>query len=167
MASALSDSGVNPLILPPAVAYPAAPARGLRLLLGAIWLWIVAVHAYWIGVAPAGDWRPWAALPVTLLASALAWRSRPLTQSGVLVWDGARWWWERPSSPVSGMVAVRLDTQSGLLLRFTADAGPSYWFWLRRADSPGRWLALRRAVHAGTGLAAAPDMADTPGTVLR
>ena len=75
-------------------------ARGLRRLLTAVWIWIVAVGVYWLGVAPAGDWRPWAALLVSLFVGALAWRSGPLTRSGVLVWDGARWWWERPSSPV-------------------------------------------------------------------
>ena len=167
MASALSDSGVNPLILPPAVEYPLARARGLRRLLAAIWLWIIAVDAYWLGVAPAGDWRPWAALIVSLSAGGLAWRSRPLTQAGVLAWDGARWWWERPSSPMAGRVAVRLDTQSGLLLRFIADTGAAYWFWLDRDADPARWLALRRAAHAETGLPLAPAAADTRGTVLR
>ena len=167
MASAQSDSGVNPLILPPAVAYPLAPARALRRLLALVWLWIVAVDAYWLGVAPAGDWRPWATLLVSLVVGALAWHSRPLTQSGVLAWDGARWWWERPSSSVPGRVAVRLDTQSGLLLHFLADTGATCWFWLDRSGNPARWLALRRAAHAAPGLPAVPDKAATSGAVLR
>lgn len=159
MATALSDSGVNPLVLPPAVSYPLAAPRGLRRLLILVWLLVLAVDGYWLLVAPTGDWRPWTGLLVSVVAGGWAWRAGPLVQSGMLVWDGASWWWEQTRGSAPGRIVVRLDVQSGLLLRFVADSGPSRWFWLNRHGSPGHWLALRRATHAVSANPAASALA--------
>lgn len=151
MATALSDSGVNPLVLPPAVAYPLAPPRSLRLFLLAVWGVAMVIHVYWLVVSPAGDWRPWAGGLAAAVAAGLAWRAGPLAQSGVLVWDGSAWCWEQAARSVAGRIVVRLDAQSVVLLRFVSDAGSNQWFWLDRNCSPGHWLALRRAVHGPVG----------------
>ena len=159
MATTLSDSGINPLALPPAVAYPLAAPQGLRRLSVLVWSLVVVVDGYWLAVAPTGDWRPWLGLLVSVGVGGLAWRAGPLVQSGRLVWDGAFWCWEQSSGSVGGRVVVRLDVQSGLLLWFIAESGPNRWFWLSRHSSPANWLALRRAAHAvsappfSTGLA--------------
>lgn len=151
MVTALPDSGTHSLVSPPAVDYPLARSRMLRLLVWWFWALAVAIDGYWLFVAPAGDWRPWAGATVTVCAGWLAWRSGPLTQSGVLAWDGAAWFWEHAGVQLQGRVGVRLDLQSGLLVRFFADAGSAHWFWLDRASRPGHWLALRRAVHGAAG----------------
>lgn len=156
MATALSDSAVNPLVLAPAVQYPLAPPRLLHRLTMLVWVLVFAVDGYWLAVAPAGDWRPLTGVLVSVLAAGLAWRAGPLVQSGVLIWDGAFWWWEHFSRTVAGRIVVRLDVQSGLLLRFHADYGPSQWFWLDRHSNPGQWLALRRAAYGVPVFSAAP-----------
>lgn len=146
MATAQSDSGSHALASPPAIDYPLARSRLLIALAGFVWTLAVVIDGYWLLVAPAGDWRPWAGAMVTACVAWLSWRSGPLTQSGVLIWDGAAWFWAHSAVRLAGRVAVRLDMQSGLLLRFVVDGGSSRWFWLEQASRPGDWLALRRAV---------------------
>ncbi len=167
MATALPDSGLHHAVLAPAVRYPLARPRGLHKLLLLCWGLAIAVDGYWLAVAPAGDWRPWLGLLAAVVAGALAWRAGPMAQAGVLVWDGALWWWERAPASVAGRVAVRLDVQSGLLLRFVADSGAACWFWLDRRSHPAHWLALRRAAYAAPAHdAASSSPADRNRTVI-
>ncbi len=152
----LSEPGAQPLAAPPAVEYPLSQPRLLRVLARFAWALVVVIDGYWLVVAPAGDWRPWAGTVVTACAGWLAWRVGPMTQSGMLAWDGAAWYWEYSGSRLPGQPLVHLDLQSGLLLRFSSDAGPAaHWLWLDRASRPGHWLALRRAVHGSVRRAVA------------
>jgi hypothetical protein len=141
------------------VEYPLVPSRLLRQLLVLLWGLVLAVDAYWLAVAPPGDWRPWVGVLLSVLAGGLAWRAGPLVQPGVLSWDGTVWWWERDSVPATGHIVVRLDLQSALLLRFVPDSGIRHWLWLEQSSRPGHWLALRRAAHAASG------RRDTPASV--
>lgn len=166
MAAALPDSTLHHAAQAPAVRYPLAQPRGLHKLLLLCWGLAVVVDGYWLAVAPAGDWRPWLGLLATAVAGALAWRAGPMVQAGVLVWDGAFWWWERAQEAVAGRVAVRLDVQSGLLLRFVADSGAPCWFWLGRHGNPAHWMALRRAVYAAPAHDGASSPADGNRTVV-
>ena len=119
----------------------------LRVLVRFAWSLVAAIDGYWLVVAPAGDWRPWAATVATACAAWLAWRKGPMTQSGMLAWDGTAWCWDGAGSLLRGHLQVRLDLQSVLLVRFFADSGSAHWLWLDHASRPGQWLALRRAVH--------------------
>ena len=147
MGSELSDSAANALGQAPAVTYPLSVPVFLRgLLLLALGL-AVCVDLAWITMASPGDWRPWGGLLATAGVAGWCWWQSPLTQSGRLSWDGATWWWDAVDAPQSGTIDMRLDTQSGLLIRFVTDAGACRWLWLAHTADPGRWLALRRAVH--------------------
>lgn len=160
MATALSNTGTNPLVCPPAVDYPLSEPRMLLRLLGLVWALALAIDVFWLFAAPADDWRPWAGLLVTFCAGAVAWRCGPLTQAGVLVWDGAAWFWERPALRLQGQPGVRLDVQSGMLVHFLSDTGATCWMWLDQTSRPDAWLALRRAAHAAAGRAAVTPAAE-------
>lgn len=151
MGAELSDSAPNPLGQAPAVAYPlSAPLFLLGMLLLALCL-AVCVDLAWITLASPGDWRPWVGLLTTAGIAGWCWLQSPLTLQGRLSWDGANWWWdavEAVNAPQRGTIDMRLDTQSGLLIRFAPDTGDCHWLWLGQAADPGRWLALRRAVYA-------------------
>jgi len=155
MATALSVTGTNPLVCPPAVDYPLSRPWMLLGTAGFVWGLVLAVHAYWLVAAAAHDWRPWVGLLIAAGAGVLAWRCRPLTQSGALVWDGAAWFWVRPAIQIQGRLGVRLDVQSGMLVQFQGESGAAHWFWLDRASRPSHWLALRRAAHAAVSRPAA------------
>ena len=148
MDSELSDSGPNPLAQAPAVIYPLSSPIALYGVLTLLLCLALSVDLAWLALARPGDWRPWAGVSATVLAAGCAWWKRPLTQAGRLAWDGVAWWWERDVAPLRGSIDLRLDTQSGLLIRFVADTGACRWFWLAQSSEPGLWLALRRAVHA-------------------
>lgn len=140
---------------PPAVDYPLGKSV---LLSGAWWFtWIcaMAIDLYWFWSVGPADWRPWLGLLLTVTAALLASRWRPLTQAGTLSWDGTEWWWQQPRDRLQGDLAVRLDTQSGLLVRFVSHAGATHWFWLERASRPEHWLGIRRAL-----IAACPQRGD-------
>ena len=92
-------------------------------------------------------WRAAAAAAFVLAAGLLAvfdWRRGA---GGTLAWDGATWRWASAGRSASGRVAVRLDLQHSLLIRF--DAPPvRQWLWLERKLQPGSWDDLRRAVYS-------------------
>lgn len=159
MGSELSDSTSNPLAQAPAVTYLLSGPLFLHGLLLTVLCLALCVDLAWIIMASAGDWRPWAGLSATAGIAGWCWWQCPLTQSGRLSWDGAHWWWDAVDAPQPGAIHVRLDTQSGLLVRFVTDTGACRWLWLAQTTDPGRWLALRRAVYADVrrrGVDAAP-----------
>lgn len=148
MGSDLPDSACNPLVQAPAVRYPLSSPIFLHRVGVLVICLALCVDLAWLAMATAGDWRPWAGLLVTAAAAGYGRWHRPLTQSGHLAWDGVAWWWEGSAGPHPGAVHLRLDIQSGLLVRFVVDSGASRWLWLAQSSEPGHWFALRRAIVA-------------------
>jgi len=147
------------MVHPPTVDYPLGYPALLYGMVWAIWLAVISIDLGWLLSANAGDWRPWCAILVTAVCGLFALRRRPLTRSGHLTWDTSEWWWDYQGRHLSGGIAVRLDIQSAMLVRFVSGDGVKHWFWLDRKSLPARWLALRRAVYA-----AGPMQADMPAT---
>jgi len=148
MGSELPDSASNPLVQAPAVRYPlSAPIFLYRALVLMLCL-ALCMDLAWLAMATPGDWRPWVGLLVTAGAAGYARWHFPLTQSGQLGWDGVAWWWEGSGDPQRGVVHLRMDIQSGLLVRFVVETGVSRWLWLAQSSEPGQWLAVRRAMVA-------------------
>lgn len=144
----LPDTGFNPQAHAPAVTYPLSRPRLLLGLLVLVLCLALCVDLAWLALGSVADWRPWVGLLATAGVAAWCVWQAPLTVSGSLCWDGHDWWWENAAGPQHGSIQARLDTQSGLLVRMALDAGASHWLWLSQASEPGRWLALRRAIHA-------------------
>lgn len=132
----------------PAVEFPVGPSRLPAAVAAAVWLCTAAVLVVWLLDAASITARHLLALTVALAVAALALRAWRRPGTGVLRWDGQDWWWEADGAQVRGAVALALDLQGCLLLSFDGSPGPRYWLWLERAAEPGRWNALRRAVHA-------------------
>jgi hypothetical protein len=127
----------------PSVTYPVGRSRLAGWLCLAAWLLGASVVALWAWQAGEPGWRQ--ALALAALAAAGLWSLRRWVQSpaGELAWDGRAWNWAG-----GGTVAVCLDLQSLVLLRWQGEAGSAQWLWLERSLSPGRWDALRRAVYS-------------------
>lgn len=72
---------------------------------------------------------------------------------GVLAWGGQEWTLEAlpHASAVAGTLAVHLDLQAHLWLRWQSSAGDAHWLWLERRSDSGRWSDLRRAVYSRAG----------------
>jgi hypothetical protein len=148
----------------PAVAVTACPdlARGLLRLLSGLAVGVTALWALQRGDGPAAT--------VTGLVVAgvawLLWRDRRASAQH-LRWDGVDWWLRRPTDggePRVGKVAVALDLDRWLLLRFRADgldglaAGPrTQWLALQRREHPAEWHALRCALYSPAVLPVAPE----------
>jgi hypothetical protein len=136
------------MVHPPSVDYPLAHPGFLSGMLWVIWLAVISIDLGWLLSANAADWRPWFGLVVTAVCGLFAFLRRPLTRSGSVTWDASEWWWDCQGRRLSGRIAVRLDIQSALLIRFVSGDGAGHWLWLDRKSLPARWLSLRRAVQA-------------------
>lgn len=140
----------------PTVDYPLGEARVLRNLILAVWLLVLLVDLAWLYQVQGEGWRVWLGLGSTLVIGLLARRDWPGAGRGSLRWDGANWCWQGEGQGRIGRLAVPLDLQSALLVRWSPVAGgrPA-WFWLDCAADPSGWLDLRRALfaapHAGHG----------------
>ena len=83
----------------------------------------------------------------------LAWRFWANGVCGVLAWNGQEWILEAlpHTSAVAGTLAVHLDLQAHLWLRWQSSAGGAHWLWLEQRSARGRWSDLRRAVYSRAG----------------
>jgi toxin CptA len=131
----------------PSVSYPVGRSRlAAGLLLMAWLLGTVAVTLWWVEVRALG-WQRGASVVLVLAAglwAAWSWWRAP---AGALSWDGENWCWAAAGQGGAGVVAVGLDLQHWLLLRWTG-AGVPRWLWLERARHVERWDDLRRAVYS-------------------
>ena len=148
----------------PAVAVTACPglARAvLRLLSGLA----VGVTALW--ALQRGDGL--AATITSLVVAGVAcllWRDRRASAQ-CLKWDGVDWWLAEPvdaAEPRAGKVAVALDLDRWLLLRFRADRlevpapGPrTRWLALQRHEHPAEGHALRCALYSPAASSSASE----------
>ena len=137
----------------PSVSYPVGRCRFAGGLMLAAWLAGALAIAAWVGALPASGARQAfgaATLLVAGLAAGASWRRQP---SGLLAWDGAGWRWADGSGERAGRVAVALDLQSWLLLRWQGESSGGLWLWLERGREPQAWNALRRAVYSRARIA--------------
>ena len=116
---------------------------GGRLLL-AVWAAGAATWLLWL--AQAGwSWRTAAGAATVLAcgaAAGVAWRRQG---AGLLHWDGRAWSLDG-NGP--GQLAVALDLQGLLLVRWDGPAGRR-WLWLERGRAqPHGWADVRRAVYS-------------------
>ncbi|UFS56355.1 hypothetical protein LN050_00135 [Comamonadaceae bacterium M7527] len=125
--------GVLQLLLLVATAHASQPAAGQR------WPWVLA----------AGVLLLW------LLANALVGAKVKQQVVCYLAWQylGREAVWQLQTREYSEPVplastAVALDMGFCALVRVSCLQGGSQWLWLFERDSPGRWLAMRRALMA-------------------
>ena len=87
----------------------------------------------------------------------LAWRFWTSGVRSVLAWNGQEWTLEAMphASAVAGTLAVHLDLQAHLWLRWQSGAGDVHWLWLEQRSAPERWGDMRRAVYSRAGTPAA------------
>jgi toxin CptA len=139
----------------PAVSFPVGRSRFQVMFLGGAWLLGIAVCAYWAADVEVADWRQATTLAVLLVGGlCAAWQIKQSPQ-GALKWEGQHWVLQLASNPPvtappqaqAGDVALHVDLQFFMLLRFQNLARRTYWLWLDRSAPQTRWLALRRAVH--------------------
>jgi hypothetical protein len=132
----------------PAVHVAVSPPAAARLAVALLAALAAAAPAAWLA-AHAGLDAAWGLLalpPGALLGHRLG-------PSGMaeLAWDGSRWHCD--GQP--GRLAVHLDLQAWLLLRWTPDAGGRARWLLPHRDGAGpHWTALRVALFAGRPAAA-------------
>ena len=84
---------------------------------------------------------------------------------GWLDWSGQAWHWvaaqvDSTASSVpstasvmaqadqEGLLSVRFDGQSCLLVYWRSSAAPSRWLWLEQSSAPEHWHDVRRAVYS-------------------
>ena len=91
-----------------------------------------------------------------LVGCILVWRFWANGVRGVLAWNGQEWTLEvlPHASAVAGTLAVHLDLQSHLWLRWQSNAGDAHWLWLEQRSARGRWSDVRRAVYSRAGTTA-------------
>ncbi len=150
----------------PAVSYPVKRSHIHLLVLTSLWLMAALAWLVWVLEPRVPGWRHGLGMFALLCTGVYAgvdwWRS-PV---GQLCWDRSRWQWMEarrggvPSDQplvVDGSIAVKLDFQFLVLLRFVPQTGQSApgispfamkWMWLERSWSRGHWVALRRALYA-------------------
>ena len=132
----------------PQVFYPLGRPRWLE-----AWLALLGVCILALMVAVAWS-QPGLLLTVIMgglqgLAVWLTWRARSEPGSNLL-WDGECWHLQG-QRPVRGQLAVALDLQRALLLRWTSpcsasDPDPS-WLWVEQHADPVIWKDVRRAIY--------------------
>lgn len=97
------------------------------------------------------------ALALWLAGCMLAWRFWMNGVRGALAWSGQDWTLEAlpQACAVTGTLAVHLDLQAHLWLRWQSGAGDIHWLWLEQRSARERWGDLRRAVYSRAGTPAA------------
>ena len=72
---------------------------------------------------------------------------RLFTGSGTLTWNGNTWTWSTDGqAPCTGDLAIALDVQRLMVLRFDGAAQGVRWLWVGHAGSDAPWRAFRRAL---------------------
>ena len=141
----------------PSVSYPVGRSAFAGGLAAALALLGLAAAAGWALQSQALGWRQGLAFAAVLLSSAFALGAWLRAPQGVLRWDGEAWQWEQGGRGMAGGVAVALDLQSRLLVRWRGETGATRrgrektsvrWLWLERKSDASHWDALRRAVYS-------------------
>lgn len=131
----------------PPARFPAAGGRRAAALLAVVWLLGGAATLAWTAATPEGA-RPALGWLAWLGAGWLAWRGWRAMPRGHLDWNGGEWCWNGEPVVAPTPPTVVLDFQACLLLHWADAPAGLRWLWLERADAPGEWAALRRAVYS-------------------
>jgi hypothetical protein len=128
----------------------APPPVRVTLAFDRAWAWgCVALGA--LAGANVAAWlrpAPWVVVPAALAGALLAlWLVRARRATGALDWDGQVWFWEPAGAEaLPGAVAVAIDLDRWMLLRFTPEQGTRRWLPLARAAHASAWSSLRAAL---------------------
>ena len=100
------------------------------------------------------------AVVLWLAGCMIAWRFWASGVRGVLAWSGQEWNLEAlpNASAMAGTLAVHLDLQAHMWLRWQSHAGDTHWLWLEQRSASGCWGDLRRAVYSRAGNTAADEL---------
>jgi len=131
----------------PPARYPAAGARVAAAGLAVVWLLGGAALFAWTVSVPGAPRLALGGL-LWVAAGGLAWRGWRALPRGQIAWDGGAWRWNGAALAEVAPPAVVLDLQACLLLHWADAPAGLRWLWLERADAPGEWDALRRAVYS-------------------
>ncbi|WP_298923661.1 hypothetical protein [uncultured Ramlibacter sp.] len=134
----------------PSVTYPVGRSSLPGVLLAVLWLLGAAAAAAWAWQTAPSAGAQLLVAAVLALAGACALRMWRRLPEGELAWDGRGWFWPALAAE-AGVLAVSLDLQRALLLRWQGRGegrGAAQWLWLDRAACPERWGDLRRAVYS-------------------
>jgi toxin CptA len=148
----------------PSVTYPVGRSRMLAGLIAALWLTGGMATAFWVFQTSGLGWRLGAEILALVFCGAWAARAWATMGVGALCWDGQDWQWSSAGRTVGGRLAVHLDAQTHLLLRFTPPRGAQCWCWAERASAPERWADLRRAVYSRAKTTASPQASPEAAT---
>jgi toxin CptA len=132
----------------PSVHYPVGRSRFFTRIGLLAWLAGSAVIGAWILQSRSYGWRQLVGSLSVLMGAAIAWRGAAKYQQGILQWTGQEWLLTADAGKQQGRIAVCLDTQFMILVRFLALQGPGRWLWLERWQAPKKWPDLRRAVYS-------------------
>jgi hypothetical protein len=93
---------------------------------------------------------PWVVLPAAVTGALMALTVvRVRRATGALAWDGQAWQWEPAGAEaLPGAVAVAIDLDRWMLLRFTPERGARRWLPLARAAHAPSWSPLRAALFS-------------------
>jgi len=132
----------------PAVSYSVRRSRIHLYVITGLWLTGLFVCLLWLYGAHVTGWRQSLTFTVLVLAGTAALRTWWFTPTGELRWDLTTWIWADADSVVSGTLAVHLDFQKLLLLKYSGDGVEPRWLLLERLTNRVQWMPLRRAVYA-------------------
>jgi toxin CptA len=131
----------------PSVSFPVGRNRLGTWMATIAWMGGALTWWAWVVLAPGPGWRQWLGLVLLMLCAGLALLESRRRLQGRLRWDGGQWCHEGPGGSEPGEVALRLDLQHWLLVRWAPLRGRAQWLWFARTDDPHHWDALRRAVY--------------------
>jgi hypothetical protein len=129
----------------PSVIYPVGRPVLAGVLAAVLWGGGAILIFYWWLQADIAGWRQAGAALAVAATGAWALLSWLRSPAGEIHWDGSGW--SGPQDGGSGSMALALDLQQWLLVRWQG-ADSARWLWLERRRCPERWSDLRRAVYS-------------------
>jgi toxin CptA len=132
----------------PPVTYPLGKARVAILWTVVVWASGLMAVVLWLTQSDIAPWRQSLSQGLLIVCGLAAGYCCLKMPTGQLAWTGQQWFWTSSRGQTEGKLAVCLDFQNVLLVRFRPLPGRAMWLWVERGRRPERWLELRRAVHA-------------------
>ncbi|MEO8249471.1 MAG: hypothetical protein ABI589_08875 [Burkholderiales bacterium] len=136
----------------PSVSFPVGRSRFAGALALLLWCCGMLLALRALAAASSIGWREAAMLAAALAAGAIALGEWLRSPQGRLSFDGQGWHWIDARAGRLGRIAVMLDLQQRMLVRFVGagDGRGALWLWLDQSAAPERWHEFRSAAHART-----------------